>query len=479
MTQYPNQRDFQAQGTDIISPQRALSCVHFSDAIDEYKMLEAQNTSIFGIHQQSMWLENWAEHVNDEIYILCIHENNRLVFALPFEMVRHQNAWIGRYPAGVHSNANFPMMDRLATYPTRLEFEALKNIAQQSVPKMAALYLERQLQCHSGVENPVLKYFTKTRSPNLALSASLTGGFEGILSRVNKKRRMKRHRQQKRGLQAIGPIIFEVQTEPEAIEETLDIYLECKSKQLAEMGAPNNFAGDKHRSFMRANYLKSAEALKRGEAQTFALQTLRVNGIIRAILGTCLNCKGVSVEIVTHRNDETSHCSAGEFLICESIQHACDNHLEFYDLGLGDHPYKRSWCREEIWHYDTVIAFSVYGYCIAFYHRGLNFLKAYIKDRPSLWKIAAQIRSIIGPIMLRIKALNSAYNRYAATELPSGMIGCIMCTRRIPCSANAVTFSSNIKASGSNVPRMTSVFLCTKLKIPSASASPTASTTIS
>lgn len=401
MTQHRREHDFKAEQMSGRTSVRVTSCSHFSEIIEEYRAFEKDPSTVFGIHQQSLWLENWAKHVNDALYVLCIRDNDRLVFALPFEVARCRTAWVGRFPAGIHSNANFPMVDRFAKQPTQEELIELKFLARQSAPKITALYFERQLQKHSGVENPVLKHFSKVRSPNLALSASLEGGFEGLLSRVKGKRRMKRHRQQQRGLESLGDVAFKVLTEPEEIEQTLDIYLACKAKQLSEMGAPNTFAGPKHRAFMLENYLSSAHALKLGKPQTFALQQLSVAGEVRAILGTCLDWGGIHIEIATHRNDETATYSVGEFLICESIQNACERGLTFYDLGLGDQRYKRSWCKDETWHYDSMIPIALYGHYLVGYHTFKSILKAYIKDSPFLWKIASRVRSYIGPYMRR------------------------------------------------------------------------------
>lgn len=403
MTQHRRTHDFETEKISSGFPLRSLSCQHLSEIVSEYKAFEKNASTIFGIHQQSLWVENWATHVNDEVYVLCIHENEKLVFALPFEVARCRTAWVGRFPAGVHSNANFPMLDRFAQLPTEEELDALKKLSRQKAPKITALYFERQLQQHTGVENPIFKYFHKVKSPNLSLSASLEGGFDGILSRVKGKRRMKRHRQQRRGLEGIGKIEFKILADPQEIEQTLDIYLDCKAKQLATMGAPNTFAGRRHRAFMLANYLASAEALKAGKPQTFALQQLAVGGEVRAILGTCLDWGGIHIEIATHQNDETAAYSVGEYLICESIQDACERNLKFYDLGLGDQRYKRSWCKEETWHYDTMIPIAFYGHYLVGYHTFKSLVKAQIKDSPFLWNTASHIRSIIGPIIERFK----------------------------------------------------------------------------
>lgn len=397
MNQHRREHDFETEDASTPLPARALSCVHLRDILQEYKALEAQPSSLYGIHQQSIWLENWQKHVNNDVYVLCIHDNNRLVFALPFEVARCRTAWVGRYPSGIHANANFPMMDRLVAPPTHAELHRLKIIARETAPKITALYFERQLQDHSGVKNPILSHFPKVKSPNVSLSASLEGGFEGILSRVNGKRRMKRHRQQQRGLESIGTVAFKILDDAKEIEETLDMYLDCKTKQLKAMGAPNTFAGPKHRAFMLANYLQSIDNLHKGQKQNFSLQRLDVGGVPRAILGTCLERDGIHIEIATHNNDETAQYSVGEYLICESIKEACNRGLAFYDLGLGDQRYKRSWCREETWHYDSMIPIAFYGHYLVAFHTCKSKVKAFIKDRPTLWRYASKCRSIIGP----------------------------------------------------------------------------------
>lgn len=381
---------------------RTLTCVALDKISDEYATLEAQDLSLYGMHQQSLWLRHWHDHVNNQIFVLCIHDSGKLVFALPFEICRYMGAWVGRYAGGIHANANFPLMDRMAVAPSKAEISTLEKLAKKYHPQLTAIILERQLTEHSGIKNPINTYYMSIRSPNLALSASLEGGFDGALSRVNGSKRLKRHRQQGRRLTEIGDIEFKVVTEPKEIETILDTYLNWKAKQLAEMGAPNTFAGTKMRAFMLANYLKSAGNAYHGGEQQFALQVLQVAQEPYAIIGTCLIDGGISIEIMAHCDDHTNQLSSGEYLICESIQNACARGLSFYDLGLGDQRYKRSWCRLETWHYDAVIPLSTYGYSLQRYQIFKNGLKGYIKSNKKLWHYASKIRSLLSVIRSKI-----------------------------------------------------------------------------
>lgn len=377
---------------------RLLNCVPFNEICDDYAALENSADSLYGMHQKSLWTRHWHDHVTGKIFVLSIHENGKLVFALPFEITCYKGTCIGRYVGGIHANANFPLMDQHAQAPSKDELLALKKMAKKLQPELSAFILERQLTELEGVKNPLVQHCLTIRSPNLALSASLEGGFDGVLSRVSGSKRMKRHRQQGRRLAEFGPVEFKVVTEADEIETTLDTYLRWKAKQLAAMGAPNTFAGKKMRAFMLANYLESAECARKGGEAHFALQVLKVADKPYAILGTCLVDGGISIEIMAHYNDHTNQLSSGEYLICESIQNACERELLFYDLGLGDQRYKRSWCRQETWHYDTVMPLSVYGHILQRYQIFKNSVKSYIKSNQRLWAYASKIRSMLSLI---------------------------------------------------------------------------------
>ena len=56
-----------------------------------------------------------------------------------------------------------------------------------------------------------------------------------------------------------------------------------------------------------------------------------------------------------------SSASPGEFLFFEDIQDSCKTDLSVYSFGIGDEPYKRSWCDIEIPTYDTNVSFDGQG----------------------------------------------------------------------------------------------------------------------
>ncbi len=78
------------------------------------------------------------------------------------------------------------------------------------------------------------------------------------------------------------------------------------------------------------------------------MKALEVAGTYRAVLGKS-HAKGQTfIDFIGIADDELASTSPGEFLFFEDIQDSCNTDLSIYSFGIGDEPYKRSWCDIEI-----------------------------------------------------------------------------------------------------------------------------------
>ena len=81
------------------------------------------------------------------------------------------------------------------------------------------------------------------------------------------------------------------------------------------------------------------------------------------------------------------------------------NELGFreFDFTIGDEPYKREWCDTEIALFDHVAPVTLRGWPVAMRLLAVRRLKRWIKQTPVLWNAACKLRTLVGPLMARLR----------------------------------------------------------------------------
>jgi CelD/BcsL family acetyltransferase involved in cellulose biosynthesis len=337
--------------------------------------------------QHPLWIEEWVANAAPDGFVAIVEADGRPVYALALEVVRSGPFRIARFMSGRHANGNFPAADPAFLKGGGFDAGVLPAAIRAARPDVDALVLERLLPDLDGVANP-LRALPHFASPNIALAIDLAGGFDALLSRVSGKRKKKKHRSQMRKFDAAGGYRRIQANTPDDVSRLLDAFFAMKEVRLGKIGVANVFGDMEVRNFFRSLF---SDAL-RESPPPFVLHGLEVGGTLRAVTGSSLNGKRVVCEFGAIAEDDLSFTSPGDFLFFENIAEACRQGLEVYDFSVGDEPYKRLWCDIETRHFDVVAPLTAKGKLLAGTLRLKAGVKAWIKNSPTVWKLARLLR---------------------------------------------------------------------------------------
>lgn len=338
-----------------------------------------------------VWLAHWAANVKSTIGVFVFSHDGEPVFALPVEFVSRAGRTVGRFVGGSHANANFPVMRRaLDAAETAAMLAGLKAAVRAAPWRADCLHLERQLAEMSGIANPLLAEGS-TVSPNVALSVSVDMPFEALLEQKSGKRKRKRFRSAQRKFEAAGDFrVIDPVPQAEA-PQRLGSYLAMKASQFKRKGVANAFGNACEQAFFTALF----ENAKPDDRHYFYLSALDAAGVTRTVLGSSRHKGTQSVHFMAFANDDLASASPGDFLNHALIEKACGDDTKVYDLGVGDEPYKRSWCDIETWHRDVVIGLTVMGWLYARQIVLVQAAKRRIKNSKPLWDMVKRGRAMI------------------------------------------------------------------------------------
>ncbi|MCT7375832.1 GNAT family N-acetyltransferase [Chelativorans salis] len=337
--------------------------------------------------QSPLWTAAWLEDTGEDGLIALLQQNGRPAMALALEIQRKGPFRMARFAGGSHANGNFPALGP-AFDAADAGMMALVAAIREARPDIDMLSLERQRKTFEGRANPTLA-LPHTTSPNIALAADLSGGFDQVLENSGKRKR-KKHRAQARKFEAAGGYRRVEARSVEEVDALLDRFFTLKRARFAEMGIADVFAAPEVRARWRTLFLAAL-----GQAvPPFVLHGLEVGGIPRAITGSSRTRDSIICEFNAFARDELVAFSPGEFLFYENIQAACAEGLAVYDLSVGDEPYKRLWCGMETSHADVFAGLTLKGKLLAAGYRALVRLKRAVKNDPAAAKLAQQLRRI-------------------------------------------------------------------------------------
>jgi CelD/BcsL family acetyltransferase involved in cellulose biosynthesis len=338
--------------------------------------------------QDELWVRAWAGEASPDHLVASLRIDGVAVFALALEVVSRRGLRVARFIGGSHANANFaPACPNWLEGASAADMRALFHAIAKARPDIDVVMLERQLRRLGRHPNPMLA-LPDVESPNLALSLDIAAGFEAVLERVNGKKKRKKRRAQQRKFEAAGGYRLIRADTPETVDRLFDAYLEMKQQRFRRMGIADVFADPDVRAALRRIFL---DALK-DERRPYRLDALEVNGILRAVTGSSTAGDTITCEFAAIREDELFAVSPGDFLTFHNIEMAAAEGFRVYDYGVGDEPYKRSWCDVETRHFDTIVPLTLKGRVAASLLSAGTRAKRAIKSSPLAWRLAKTLR---------------------------------------------------------------------------------------
>lgn len=358
-------------------------------SIDVAAYVAACNNAVFAPAQSPAWIAAWLRNMRPDAHLAAVLDEGRPVLAIALQVDTTGPFKVARLVGGGHANGNFPPLARhLSAQERQHAVAALVDSIAKVRTDIDLLALERLVPAWQGLDNP-FQSLPWTTSPNVALAIDLTGGFDALLSRAHGARKRKKHRYQTRRLQAGGDIRRLTAKSAAQARLMLDAFFDMKSGRLKKLGVPNVFGGADIQNFFNDLFAEAAESAD----PAFRLEALEVGGKLRAITGSSLSRDRLICDFAAIADDELMTASPGDYLFFENIAAACGEGLTVYDFGVGDEPYKRSWCDIETEHFDVWMPMSTRGKLLAVALSAKARLKAHVKRQPLAWKLWKALRS--------------------------------------------------------------------------------------
>ncbi|SDP64074.1 GNAT family N-acetyltransferase [Phyllobacterium sp. OV277] len=344
-------------------------------------------TYVFGPAQTSDWFSLWQSNVNRDCLVACLYAGETAVFILPLEINQMGPCRVAAYPGGPHANCNFPGISpahQITSDDLKRLFDALHRVRAD----IDLISLERQLPTLDGYENPLLQLPSRENA-NISLAITLDRNFQTVLERHNAKRKWKKYRNTVRKFEEAGGYRVVTATTSGETDAMLENYLTNKAVKFAKSGIRNTFEPQTIQRFFKELFMRHA-----GKGNPlFQLKALEVAGQYRAVLGKSWAKSQTFIDFIGITEDELNNASPGEFLFFEDIKDSCQTSLSVYSFGVGDEPYKRSWCDLETAVYDTQISLTGKGKAYAGYLATRGELLRGIKKNERLWTAVKKMRS--------------------------------------------------------------------------------------
>ena len=348
---------------------------------------------LLSLHQSYDWCRAWTETHARRLLIVEGVSDGRSLFILPLEIVRRGPLRVARLLATDFSNINTGLYaDAFLSAGSDAQLRAALEQARGELARFFDLLLLEKVPLDwRGAPSPFAG-LPGVLNQNASFQLPLLGDFEETLAQLNLKRRRKRARNSERRLMEGGGYEHVVATSPDEALALLDIFFSQKAARFKAMGLPDVFRSEETRSFFR----KLAAMSPEGMNHPLRLHALRLagehEGHIAAVTGLSRKGDHVICQFGSIDDSILADASPGDFLFHLAIERLCAEGARLFDFGIGDQPYKRSWCRVETAQHDLLWPVTAAGRLAAGAHRMKAAVKRAIKQNPRLYALLQRLR---------------------------------------------------------------------------------------
>lgn len=367
------------------------------DILDAPEVVEAEWRELArlphnSLHQGFDWCCAWWQAEQRTPLIVRGRAEGRTVMLLPLELRTEYGLRTARFPGERFNNVNSSLTsaDFLPLDP-KASSRLVEALNKALAPQADLLVLDTMPLSFAGVQNPFHASLT-AEHPDRSFQLPLKASMDETIAQLNAKTRRKRYRQQCRRLEALGGFQHYCPDEASGQHALLDLFFDQKSERLAAAGLPDVFRPPQIRSFFHELIDRSVGA----RDYPLKLHALRLADDERSIVAISgLSRKGDHVLCQFGSIDDKlcPDASPGELLFWLMIEQACGEGAAVFDFGLGDQPYKRSWCTQETILYDVLLPLSWKGRLLRPTLAAIGGLKRAIKRNAVLYSWAQRLRS--------------------------------------------------------------------------------------
>lgn len=337
------------------------------------------------LHHAYDWCRAWAETHGSDLLLLRVAFDGELFLILPLEL-RHGRLFRSARLIGTeHSNLNtglFAAEVSAATTPALAQ--ALARDITSALHGLAdVLMLERIPSEWRGGVSPFAA-LPGVANPNSSFQLPLLGSIQPTLAQINAKRRRKKMRISERRLAEMGGYDYVIARTAGETQALLDTFFRQKATRFATLGLPDVFQDAETQAFFHA-----LASYQDGDPQLMQLNAIRLkgehDGQVVAVAGLSLKGDHVICQFGSIDEALAGDASPGELLFYRMIERLSTQGLRLFDFGVGDQPYKRSWCTIETPLRDIVLPVTFWGRLAVLRHHLIVRAKAAAKSNKAVY----------------------------------------------------------------------------------------------
>lgn len=386
--------------TDPVQTERlALASIAF-DVVTSPALLEPAWRSLEALPRNSLnqgydWcITWWHAHALSPIVIRG-EVHGRTVMLLPLEVTTRYGLRTARLTGHRFNNINTGLFN--ADFPVLNGGEAsflARSITDCLRPYADTLSLDCLPSTWNGAKSP-FSGLPSSPNPNPSFQLPLRSTMEETIAQLNAKTRRKRHRSQCRRLEAIGGFSHYCPDDTKEQHLLLDLFFQQKAERFSGSGLPDVFQSKEVRQFFhdlidhsvgKPDYPLRMHALRlHGENEG---ATVAISGVSRK--GGHILCQFGSID-----DKLCPDASPGELLFWLMIEEACQSGAEVFDFGVGDQPYKHSWCPQTTVAQDILLPITQKGRLALPVLHKLARLRIAVKHNPQLYAAVQKARSLL------------------------------------------------------------------------------------
>lgn len=335
------------------------------------------------------WARAWSEHVLapsglTPVIVVGYGADGRVECLLPFEKKKTAGLTVLKWLGQDHANYSFGLFrPDIAAMLTETDMSRIvQEIGRRT--GAAAAFLEAQPFSWQGNANP-FALLPHQPAPNSGYAIEL-GDFEALYHSRYKKRARQSLLRKERRLQEAGTLVYGwARTEHER-RNVLDTFFTQKAQQFAAMGVTDIFGPGP-----QAFYRDLAE-LPADNPSKLRLGYVALNGEILATFSGAVTHDRVCVLLSSLADSPFQRQSPGAQLLRHQIEQACNDGLDYFDLGVGAARHKSEWSNTIYSLFDSYIALKPLGHALTLPHSLKSGVKRTIKANPRLWELAQSVR---------------------------------------------------------------------------------------
>lgn len=356
----------------------------------EWRRLEALPRN--SLHQAYDWCHAWHRAHRKPLLLVRGRIDGRTVMILPLETVRENGTLIARFIATRFNNFNSGLLDEDFRF---LDGEALQAIKAKLTAllkgKADLVALGTMPLIWRDIAHPFTGLYA-IEDANRTFQLPILSTFELTIGQLNAKRRRKKFRVQERRLQERGGYDHVIAATDQEKQDILSLFFAQKAARFEQHGLPDVFRPAEIKAF----FCNLIAVQPDGHDIPLELHAIRLrgedDGRIAAISGLSRKGDHVICQFGSIDDRLAPEASPGELLFWLMIERAWAQGAAIFDFGIGDQPYKRSWCTMETVTHELLLPVTLRGHMMMVMLAATTRAKAAIKTRPALYRFLQKLR---------------------------------------------------------------------------------------